>query len=190
MDSPDIYYPKSYDITYRTGYVIGFIGILIFTIYYILKSPFYYSIGIMIFYAGTLLSALFLLVWRREVKIFILSCIIIGIILSIISAFFFTSGSILQSEGIIVSSGFVLAGLAGLYGKEAHCFHFIEGWILMWIFPLLLLLNLIVYALNLQNYPLLHFILSSIYILITILAFSFLTKKLRQPLMQFCENSN
>jgi uncharacterized integral membrane protein len=134
------------------------------------------------FYAGSLISSLFLLVWKKEIKIFILSCVILGIITGIIYIF------VKNPEILVISAGLVLAGLAGLYGKEAHCFHFLEGWILMWSFPLIVFSNLLIYGLNAQNNVAVHFIFSAVYAIIAVMSFSFLIKKLKQPLMQFCQN--
>lgn len=180
----DIYYPKTYDIIYRSGYVIGFLGILLFALSYLFSNWQGFALGISVFYLGSLISGIFLLVWKKEVKIFILSCIILGIIFGAGFLFF------RNPEILIISMGFVLAGLAGLYGKEAHCFHFIEGWILMWSFPFLIFANLLLYGLELQNNDSVHIIFSIIYLVIMLLALSFLIKKLRQPLMQFCQNQD
>lgn len=180
----DIYYPKTYDIIYRSGYVIGFLGILLFALSYLFSNWQGFAPGISVFYLGSLISGIFLLVWKKEVKIFILSCIILGIIFGAGFLFF------RNPEILIISMGFVLAGLAGLYGKEAHCFHFIEGWILMWSFPFLIFANLLLYGLKLQNNDSVHIIFSIIYLVIMLLALSFLIKKLRQPLMQFCQNQD
>ncbi|MCL4497717.1 MAG: DUF2301 domain-containing membrane protein [Deltaproteobacteria bacterium] len=180
----DIYYPKTYDIIYRSGYVIGFLGILLFALSYLFSNWQGFALGISVFYLGSLISGIFLLVWKKEVKIFILSCIILGIIFGAGFLFF------RNPEILIISMGFVLAGLAGLYGKEAHCFHFIEGWILMWSFPFLIFANLLLYGLKLQNNDSVHIIFSIIYLVIMLLALSFLIKKLRQPLMQFCQNQD
>ncbi len=180
----DVYYPKSYDIIYRSGYVIGFIGIVLFVFSYIfLNIPGFYA-GISIFYAGSLISSSFLLVWKKEIKIFILSCVILGILFG---AGYITTG-FKSPEILIISIGLVLAGLAGLYGKEAHCFHFIEGWILMWSFPVLIFANLLIYGLNIENNGIVHTVFSIVYVIIMLLTLSFLIKKLRQPLMQFCQN--
>ena len=182
MDT-DVYYPKSYDIIYRSGYVIGFIGIALFAFSYIYSDIFGFYAGISIFYAGSLISSSFLLVWKKEIKIFILSCVILGILFAAGYIFVFKN-----SEILIISIGFVLAGVAGLYGKEAHCFHFVEGWILMWSFPVLIFSNLLIYGLNAENYGIIRIVFSVIYVATALTAFSFLIKKLRQPLMQFCQN--
>ena len=182
MDT-DVYYPKSYDIIYRSGYVIGFIGIALFAFSYIYSDILGFYSGISIFYAGSLISSSFLLVWKKEIKIFILSYVILGILFAAGYVFVFKNPEIL-----IISIGFVLAGVAGLYGKEAHCFHFIEGWILMWSFPILIFSNLLIYGLNVENYGIIRVVFSVIYVVITLMALSFLIKKLRQPLMQFCQN--
>ena len=182
MDT-DVYYPKSYDIIYRSGYVIGFIGIALFAFSYIYSDILGFYSGISIFYAGSLISSSFLLVWKKEIKIFILSCVILGILFAGGYVFVFKNPEIL-----IISIGFVLAGVAGLYGKEAHCFHFVEGWILMWSFPVLIFSNLLIYGLNAENYSIIRIVFSVIYVATALTAFSFLIKKLRQPLMQFCQN--
>jgi uncharacterized integral membrane protein len=188
MSQEDVYYPKSYDITYRIGYGVGFVGIFIFVAAYFYSSSDYTLLGLSIFEAGTLLSGIFLLVWKKEVKIFILSCIITGMLLGAISFYFINFNYLFKDILIIISIGFVLAGLGGLYGKEAHCFHFYEGWILLWSFPILILLNIIAYAANIQSYPPVHTIFGILYLIIALLAFSFLIKKIKQPLMQFCKN--
>ncbi|MHB8232254.1 MAG: DUF2301 domain-containing membrane protein [bacterium] len=180
-----VYYPKTYDIIYRSGYVAGFAGIALFVYSYLFSYRFGFLAGISIFYAGSLISSSFLLVWKKEIKIFILSCIILGIMFAAGYLTYFKNPEIL-----IISMGFVLAGLAGLYGKEAHCFHFVEGWILMWSFPVLIFANLLIYGLKLQNNGYVHMVFSVIYIILMLLALSFLVKKLRQPLMQFCQNSD
>jgi uncharacterized integral membrane protein len=134
------------------------------------------------FYAGSLISSLFLLVWKKEIKIFILSCVILGIITGIIYIF------VKNPEILVISAGLVLAGLSGLYGKEAHCFHFFEGWILMWSFPLIIFANLLIFGLKAENNGVVHLVFSFIYGIMALLAFSFLIKKIKQPLMQFCQN--
>ncbi|MHB1697200.1 MAG: DUF2301 domain-containing membrane protein [bacterium] len=179
----DVYYPKTYDVIYRSGYVIGFAGIALFVYSYLFSFQSGFLAGFSIFYAGALISSSFLLVWKKEIKIFILSCVILGIIFSVGYLAYFKNPEIL-----IISAGFVLAGLAGLYGKEAHCFHFVEGWILMWSFPVLIFTNLLIYGLKLQDKGYVHAILSVIYTVLMLLALSFLVKKLKQPLMQFCQN--
>ena len=52
MDT-DVYYPKSYDIIYRSGYVIGFIGIALFAFSYIYSDILGFYSGISIFYLYT-----------------------------------------------------------------------------------------------------------------------------------------
>ncbi len=175
-------YPRSYDIIYRSGYVISFLGIFLFWVSYLFLNESGLFGGISLFYIGALISGIFLLVWRKEIKIFILSCIIIGIFLSFMYLF------LKNQEILIVSIGFVLAGYAGLYGKEAYCFHFNEGWILMWSFPVLIFTNLIIYGTGYGRNVITHDIFSVIYLIIVILALSFLIKKLRQPIMEFCQN--
>ena len=183
----EVYYPKLYDIIYRSGYVIGFIGTALFVFSYIFLNNvssgiIFFYIAFFMFYAGSLVSSLFLLVWKKEIKIFILACVTLGIISGIIYIF------VENPEILVISAGLVLAGLSGLYGKEAHCFHFFEGWILMWSFPLIVFSNILIYGLNAQSNETIHFIFSAVYIIIAFMSLSFLIKKLKQPLMQFCQN--
>ncbi|MCL4428787.1 MAG: hypothetical protein M1276_07385, partial [Deltaproteobacteria bacterium] len=98
----DIYYPKSYDIIYRSGYVIGFIGIALFAFSYIFLNTSGFYAGIIIFYAGTLISSSFLLVWKKEIKIFILSCVILGILFGLSHLLVFKN-----PEVLIISIGLV-----------------------------------------------------------------------------------
>ena len=178
----EVYYPKFYDIIYRSGYITGFVGIVLFVFSYVFLNIYGFYAGIIIFYAGTLISSLFVLVWKKEIKIFILSCVILGIFFGLAYLFIYRN-----TEILIISMGLVLAGLAGLYGKEAHCFHFAEGWILMWSFPVLVFANLLIYGFNAENAYAVRTVFCIIYFIIMLLAFSFLIKKIRQPLMQFCQ---
>ena len=91
----DVYYPKSYDIIYRSGYVTGFVGIALFVFSYIFLNIYGFYAGIIIFYAGTLISSLFLLVWKKEIKIFILSCVILGILFGLAYLFIYRNPEIL-----------------------------------------------------------------------------------------------
>jgi uncharacterized integral membrane protein len=77
--------------------------------------------------------------------------------------------------------GFILAGGAGLVGKEAYCFGFIEGWLLLLIYPVTIIPNIM--GLSSHNFNL---ILSGI---IAFLQVSFLRKKLSQPLLKSCEGN-
>ena len=183
----EVYYPKLYDVIYRSGYVIGFIGIFLFvysfiSLYRLPAGGIFFYTSFILFYAGSLISSSFLLVWKKEIKIFIMACVISGILTGIIYIF------VKNPEILVVSAGLVLAGLSGLYGKEAHCFHFFEGWILMWSFPLIIFANLLIFGLKAENNGVVHLVFSFIYGIMALLAFSFLIKKIKQPLMQFCQN--
>jgi len=75
-------YGRWHDIFYRTGLVLQVLGTAVLAVLYPLQSPFY-TVGIMIFDAGVLLSAIFLLIWMSWVKTMILGSVIIGIGLQI-----------------------------------------------------------------------------------------------------------
>lgn len=179
----EVYYPKSFDIIYRSGYVLGFIGIAVFAYSYVFNEISIMWLAIPVFYSGTLISSVFLLVWKKEIKIFILGCVVSGIVLGIAYALHFRR----DAEVLIISMGLVLAGLAGLYGKEAYCFHFREGWILMWSFPVIILSNIVVYSIGEGNNQTARLIFSAVYLILTFLALSFLIKKLRQPILHVCQ---
>lgn len=176
ITSAGIHYPRSYDITYRVGYVIQTLASIHFVILYYFKSHLSsYALGL--FEAGITLSAMFLLVWKASIKRFILRCIFIGIILQIASLF-----NIPFSEKVFfIGLGFTLAGGAGLAGKEAYCFGFMEGWLLLVAYPLAVIPNLL--GLSSHSYNL------GIAVVITLLQISFLRKKLSQPLLKSCEGS-
>jgi uncharacterized integral membrane protein len=133
-------YDRRHDISFRTGLVMQVLGAALLAVLYPLENPFY-TVGIMLFEAGVFLSALYLLVWMRSVKTFILVTVIIGLTLQVAGSFFAPehyAGSV-----IIVGIGFVCIGAAGIVGKEAYCFGYREGWLLALIgFPVMVLANL------------------------------------------------
>jgi len=172
-----IYYPRPYDIAYRTGYILQSLGATAFLILYFLKTEFY-IIPLLLFEAGIALSSLFLLVWKREIKRFILFMTFSGIAIQTLSIFLSPEYRI---NIFCLGLGFILAGGAGLVGKEAYCFGFIEGWLLLLIYPLAIIPNIL--GLSSHN---LNLILSG---LIAFLHVSFLKKKLSQPLLKSCEGN-
>lgn len=172
-----IYYPRSYDITYRIGYVLQSIGAIGFAILYALHSGLQ-IIPFLIFESGIALSSLFLLVWKREIKKFILWMTFIGLTAQAISIFI----SAPFSEKIFFTGfGLTLVGGAGLVGKEAYCFRFNEGWLLLMIYPLAVIPNL--FSIADFKYNLV------ISMIIAILQLSFLRKKISQPLLKSCEGN-
>src|SRR3990170_2522118 len=134
-----IRYGRRHDISYRAGFVMQVLGMGILAVLYPLDSPFY-TIGIMLFEAGALLAAVYLLVWMTWIKKVILGSIVTGIALQ--AAGFYApeqyAGSI-----IIAGIGLVCAGAAGLAGKEAYCFQYCEGRMLMWLYPIVIVANLV-----------------------------------------------
>ena len=168
-------YGRRHDIAYRTGLVLQVLGAAILAVLYPLQSPFY-TIGIMLFEAGVLLSGIFLLVWRSVVKKVILGSILTGLALQV--AGFYVQE---QYAGLMILSGLglVCAGAAGMVGKEAYCFGYREGWLLMLLaFPIMVLANL----LGKEN-PVLNSIGFSI---VFLLLLSLVGKKLKQRLLSAC----
>lgn len=180
IESAGIYYPRSYDITYRIGYVLQAIGSLGFLILFYLQSKIQ-IIPLMIFDAGIALSSLFLLVWKAEIKRFILRMTFWGIALQIISVFINPINAFYAEKIFFFGLGLTLAGGAGLVGKEAYCFRFNEGWLLLMIYPLAVIPNLFGFASYKYN-----LVISGI---IAILQLSFLRRKLSQPLLKKCEGN-
>lgn len=175
IEAAGIHYPRSYDITYRIGYILQSIGATVFFILYFLQSG--YIIPLIIFEAGVLLSSLFLLVWKRDIKRFILIMTLSGIVIQILSLFVPDYRTNIFCLGL----GFILAGGAGLVGKEAYCFGFIEGWILLLIYPIGIIPNILGIVSPVFN----QFLSGAI----AVLQVSFLRKKLSQPLLKSCEGN-
>lgn len=134
-----ISYGRRHDISYRAGLVMQALGAAVLAVLYPLANPFY-TIGIMLFNAGALLSAVYLLVWMSWVRKIILGSILIGIPLQLVGLYAPPqySGTI-----ILVGIGLVCVGAGGMVGKEAYCFAYREGWMLLWLYPILILANLL-----------------------------------------------
>ena len=168
-------YGRRHDIAYRTGLVLQVLGAAILAVLYPLETPFY-TIGIMLFEAGVLVSGIFLLVWMSVVKKFILGSILTGLALQV-------AGFYVQEQHaglmLIAGIGLVCAGAAGMAGKEAYCFGYREGWLLMLAgFPFMVLVNL----LGKENR-----VLNSIgFSIVFLLLLSLTGKKLRQRLLSPC----
>jgi uncharacterized integral membrane protein len=133
-------YGRRHDIAYRIGFVIQVLGAAILAVLYPLENPFY-TIGLMLFELGVLLSAAYVLVGMRPIKKIIVGSVIIGLALQIAGSFVAPeqyAGSIL-----LVGTGLICIGAGGLAGKEAYCFGYREGWMLMIIgYPFMVLINL------------------------------------------------
>jgi uncharacterized integral membrane protein len=180
IDAAGIYYPRSYDITYRIGYVLQSLGSVSFAVMYGLQSSLW-MIPMAIFEAGIILCALYLLVWKAEIKRFIKKMVFAGAAVQILSFFIYSNNVFYGHILFFVGLGFVLIGGAGLVGKEAYCFRFNEGWILLIVYPLAIILNL--FGVASFHYNL---VVSSV---IAILQISFLRRKLSQPLLKKCDNN-
>jgi uncharacterized integral membrane protein len=168
-------YGRPHDITYRAGLVIQVLGAAVLAVLYPLESPFY-TAGIMLFEAGVLLSAIYLLVWISWVKKVILGAVLTGIALQ--AAGFYAPE---QHAGtvIITGIGLVCAGAGGIVGKEAYCFGYREGWMLMmFVLPVMVLTNL----LGKEN----HIFNSLGFSVLFLLLLSLAGKKLKQRLLSSC----
>ncbi len=174
IEAAGIHYPRSYDITYRIGYILQSTGSTVLFLLYFVRSELF-LIPLFLFEAGIVLSSLFLLVWKREIKRFILIMTFLGIVIQLLSLF---TGS-LKANIFSLGLGFLLAGGAGLVGKEAYCFGFIEGWLLLLVYPVAIIPNILGFGSH--NFNL---VLSG---LIAVLQVSFLRKKLSQPLLKSCK---
>jgi len=169
-------YGRRHDISYRVGLVIQVLGLALLAVLYPLDSPFY-TIGIMVFDAGVMLSSIYLLVWMRSVKKFILGTAFLGIALQVGGAFF--APEEYASSVIIAGIGFVCMGAGGMAGKEAYCFGYKEGWALMVAgFPIMVLQNLFGKE---------SFIFNSLgFSVLFLLLLSLTGKKLKQKLLSPC----
>jgi uncharacterized integral membrane protein len=169
-------YGRRHDISYRAGLVMQVLGAAVLAVLYPIESPFY-TVGIMLFEAGALLSAIYLLVWMRSVKIVILGSIFLGLILQ--AAGYFYAPEHYAGTVMIAGIGFVCVGAAGIAGKEAYCFGYREGWLLLTVvFPLVVLVNL----LGKEN----HLFNSLGFSVLFLLILSLTGKKLKQKLLSSC----
>ncbi len=117
------------------------LGAAALAILYPLENPFY-TVGIMIFEFGVLLSALYLLVRRTWIKRIILGTVFSGLALQVAGSFFMPE----QYAGstIVAGIGMVCVGAAVMAGKESRHFGCPEGWLLGAAgFPIMVLGNLI-----------------------------------------------
>jgi uncharacterized integral membrane protein len=134
-------YGRRHDISYRTGLVLQVLGAAVLAVLYPLENPFY-TVGIMLFELGVLLSATYLPVWASWVRKIILGSVLFGLALQV--AAYFVGPEQYAGTALIAGIGFVSAGAAVMVGKEAYCFGYREGWLLMTIgFPVMVLENLI-----------------------------------------------
>lgn len=161
---------KIQDIAHRAGLVIQLLGAAILAVLYPLGNPFY-SLGIMLFEVGVLLSAASLISKRSWVGKAIGTTVLAGIALQV-SGFYAPE----EYAGILLLSGigFVCVGAAGMAGKEACCTGYREGWILMIVLFLLVSANL--FGRENQIFNAVGF--SALFLILLSLA----GKKLRQPL--------
>lgn len=173
-----INYTRRHDISYRAGLVLQVLGAAVLAVLFALDDPFF-SLGILLFEAGVLLSAVYLLVWMHWVKKFIAGSVLAGIALQ--TAGFFAPEHF-AGQVILAGLGLVCAGAAGMAGKEAYCFGWREGWALMWAFPIVVLVNLLGAASHPVN--------TVLFALLAVLLLMLAARKLRQPLLVPCSSMN
>jgi uncharacterized integral membrane protein len=176
ISSAGLTYGRRQDISYRAGLVLQVFGAAVLAVLYPLENPFY-TAGIMLFEAGVLLSSIYLLVWMSWVKNLILGLVVIGLALQVAGCLTIQeqhAGSVM-----IAGVGLVCAGAAGMAGKEAYCFGYREGWLLMMLgFPLVVLENLIGKENRIFN--------SLGFSVLFLLLLSLTGKKLKQRLLSSC----
>jgi uncharacterized integral membrane protein len=168
-------YGRRHDISYRAGLVLQSLGAAVAAVLYPLENPFY-TAGIMIFEAGVLASAIYLLVWMPWAKKVILGLVVIGITLQVLG---FYAPEQYAGTVMIAGIGLVCAASAGMAGKEAYCFGYREGWLLtVFGFPIIVLANLI----GREN----HVFNSIGFSILFLLLLALTGKKLKQRLLSSC----
>ena len=173
--SAGLTYRRRHDISYRAGLVAQVLGAAVLAVLYPLGSPFY-TLGIMLFDAGALLSGIYLLVWISWVKKIILGSILIGIPLQVLGWLYAPEQYAVSV--ILIGIGLVCVGAGGMVGKEAYCFAYREGWMLLWLYPVLVLANML--GISHPVFNALGF--SAAFLLLL----SLTGKKLKQPLLSTC----
>jgi uncharacterized integral membrane protein len=172
-------YGRRHDISYRTGLVLQVLGAAVLAVLYPLESPFY-TVGIMLFETGVLLSAIYLLVWMSWVKKIIFGAVLVGLALQVVG--YFVTAEQYAGTVMIAGIGLVCAGAAGMVGKEAYCFGYREGWLLMMLgFPIMVIENLIGRENRIFN--------SLGFSVLFLLLLSLTGRKLKQRLLSSCTTS-
>ncbi len=168
--SAGVVYGRRHDFFYRAGMVLQALGIGALAVLYPLGSPFY-TVGIMVFEIGVLLSAVYLLVWITWIKKFLLGAVLAGLPLQIAGLY---APPQYAGSVIIAGIGLVCVGAAGMAGKEAYCFSWREGWVIMWSFPAAIIMNVLMKENRILN----SLAFSGMFILLL----SLTGRKLRQPM--------
>jgi uncharacterized integral membrane protein len=170
-----ITYGRRHDISYRAGLVMQVLGAAVLAVLYPIESPFY-TVGIMIFELGVLMSAIYLLVWISWIKKIILGSVIAGIALQAAGLY---APEHYAGRVMIAGIGLVCVAAAGMAGKEAYCFGYREGWLLMQVgFPVMVLANLLAKESHIFN----AIGFSTVFLLLL----SLVGKKLKQKLLSPC----
>lgn len=170
-----ITYSRRHDIFYRVGLVMQVVGAGALAVLYPLANPFY-SAGIMLFELGVLISVVYLLVWISWIKKIVLGSTVAGVLVQVLGGYY--TPPEYAGMVIILGVGLVCVGAAGLAGREAYCFAWREGWVLMWLYAIMVLVNLVVK----ESIPLNAAGFSAIFLLLLFIA----GRKLRQPLLSSC----
>jgi uncharacterized integral membrane protein len=178
LASAGLTYGRRQDIAYRIGLVTQVLGAAVLAVLYPLGNPFF-TVGIMLFNAGALLSGIYLLVWMSWIKKIVLGSILIGIPLQVLGWMYAPEQYAVSV--ILAGIGLVCVGAGGMAGKEAYCFAYREGWMLLWLYPVLVLTNL-----TGMTHPVLNALGFSLAFLLLL---SLTGKKLRQPLLSSCSSN-
>lgn len=159
-------------LAYRAGLLIQVLGAGILAALYPIGHPMY-TIGIMVFELGALVSGITLRVWITWIRKVILGAIVAGILVQILGLYFAPAEHALTVT--FAGIGLICIGAAGMAGKEAYCFAFREGWILMWLYPFMVFMNLL---------GIMHQVLNAMAFSIHfLLLLSLAGKKFKQPLL-------
>ena len=151
--------------------VIQVLGAALLAVLYPLESPFY-TLGIMLFEAGTLLSAIYFFIGISLVRKIILFMICCGFVMQV--AGFYISEEYAGSI-IIGGIGCVCAASAGMAGKEAYYFKYNAAWLLaLFGFPIMVTTNFFASENHIFN--------SVGFAILFLLLLSLAGKKLGQPL--------
>lgn len=143
-----IRYSRLHATLYRIGFVVQMLGMCGLAVLYPINNPFY-TAGIMLFELGVLLSGIYLLVWISWIKKIILNSAVFGILLQIAA---YNLAPEQYAVPIMISGvGFVCVAAAVIVGKEAFCCGYREGWMLIWLYPIAILINLSVGEIRVFN---------------------------------------
>ncbi len=127
------------DIAYWAGLVLQAVGAAVLAVLYPLEQPFY-TAGIMLFETGAMISTSTVILKTQWLKGMLVGIVFLGLALQV--AGFLVVPEQYAGTAIIAGIGLVAAGAAAAAGREAYRFGFVEGWVLLAGFPLVVFVNL------------------------------------------------